>query len=203
MNFENDIAQIFASINSPEHLVRATLHVCLFFCKMCRPCALHPRQSLIALNVCRAWRLWWRDIPWRLLRWMLLKQNKWRYYTAVFCIVLEEVHFSLVIVHCSMTAVFAFHSGRFMHQSAALRPPEVRCLKEEMVHGHGCTMMYMDMVGSNRYFAIVNYWYWCAQFQTSWRLPSTSVPHTVWGQIEKQLLAQPDPDPQLEPLEDG
>ena len=37
-----------------------------------------------------------------------------------------------------MTAVFAFHSGRFMHQSAALRPPEVRCLKEEMVD--------MDMV---------------------------------------------------------
>lgn len=54
---------------------------------------------------------------------------------------------SLQFCHCSTTAVFAFRSGsRFMHQSAALRPPEVRCLKEEMVHGCTWTWMYNDDV---------------------------------------------------------
>ncbi len=132
------------------------LRVC---CKMCRPCALHPRQSLIAPNVCRAWRLWWRDIPWHLQRWLALQHTQAiLQLLGMFCSGgTGDVHFSFWV---------AFRSGRFMHQSVALRPPEVRCLKEEMVHG--CT--WMDIMGSNSYLAIISYWYWCAQFKTSWRL---------------------------------
>ena len=128
---------------------------------MCRPCALHPRQSLIALNVCRAWRLWWRDIPWRLLRWMLLKHTNgailqlcfvlfWKKFTSVLSLCNDRcICLSLWQVHASISRITATRSEM----------PKGR----DGRHGHG----YMDMVGSNSYFAIVNYWYWCAQFQTS------------------------------------
>ena len=92
------------------------------FSKMCRPCALHPRQSLIALNVCRAWRLWWRDIPWRLLRWMLLKHTNgailqlcfvffWKKFTSVLSLFNDRcICLSLWQVHASISRITATRS---------------------------------------------------------------------------------------------
>lgn len=170
---------------------------------MCRPCALHPRQSLIALNVCRAWRLWWRDIPWRLLRWMFFKHTQELtqelfFRCGLYCVVLFCKKFTSVLSVFNDRCI-CLSLWQQVHASIS----RITATRSEMPQGRDGTWTWLH--GYCRIQQLFTYYQHTDVLNSRFLLPASQYlsPSPNWGQIEKQLLAQPDPDPQLGPLEDG